>query len=293
MKNNITRIHTAEDGSEAAREAQLFDLVPAVIEEELVQTVSARTLHAFLDVKKVFSEWMKDQIERARLIERRDFIVREGGFLPEGKKPANGRPPKEYFLTLDSAKHVAMMSGTDKGFEVRDYFIECERRTRASAPRTRVELIRSWLEAEEARELERIEKEAAKAELADVIDNNTLFPHPEWTNGVGIAVTRIKSTYVPYMAIPDIGTVLHYVGHPLTKFRLRYASEESVNGNLDMWVEEGLEDSFAQFREEANETVNASRDGVTIRHPCLGKKVIRVRRELAVLFLGYGEDSFS
>src|SRR5690606_28048169 len=33
----------------------------------------------------------------------------------------------EYHLTIEAGKHIAMMSGTDKGFEVRDYFIECER----------------------------------------------------------------------------------------------------------------------------------------------------------------------
>jgi hypothetical protein len=45
-----------------------------------------------------------------------------------------GPPPRvEYFLTIDAAKHIAMMSGTDRGFDVRDYFIECERRAKAPA----------------------------------------------------------------------------------------------------------------------------------------------------------------
>ena len=37
-----------------------------------VQTVNARELHAFLEVKKDFSNWIKKQIERARLVEGRD-----------------------------------------------------------------------------------------------------------------------------------------------------------------------------------------------------------------------------
>ena len=90
------------------------------------QTVNARDLHAFLEVKKDFSNWIKKQIERARLVEGRDFVVITGS-----PKRANGefnpKPSVEYHLTIEAAKHVAMMSGCDKGFEVRDYFLECER----------------------------------------------------------------------------------------------------------------------------------------------------------------------
>lgn len=91
-----------------------------------VQTVNARDLHAFLEVRKDFSNWIKKQVERARLVEGRDFIVITGS-----PKRANGefnpKPSVEYHLTIEAAKHIAMMSGCDKGFAVRDYFLECER----------------------------------------------------------------------------------------------------------------------------------------------------------------------
>lgn len=90
-----------------------------------VQTVNARDLHGFLGVSKDFSDWIKVQIERARLNEGQHYAT--GVFPQKGENPG-GRPRTEYFLTLDAAKHIAMMCGTDKGFEVRDYFIECERR---------------------------------------------------------------------------------------------------------------------------------------------------------------------
>lgn len=91
------------------------------------QTVNARDLHSFLGVGKDFTTWIKAQIDRARLSDGRDFVE---VFPQKGVNPLSGRPRAEYHLTIDAAKHVAMMSGTDKGFEVRDYFIECERRAK-------------------------------------------------------------------------------------------------------------------------------------------------------------------
>ena len=88
--------------------------------------MNARDLHAFLEVKKDFSNWIKKQIIRARLVEGRDFVVITGS-----PKRANGefnpKPSIDYHLAIDAAKHIAMMSGCDKGVEARDYFLECER----------------------------------------------------------------------------------------------------------------------------------------------------------------------
>ena len=47
-----------------------------------------------------------------------------GGKL-ESSKP--GPKPREYILTLDFAKHLAMMENNDKVFKVRDCFIKCEK----------------------------------------------------------------------------------------------------------------------------------------------------------------------
>ena len=92
-----------------------------------VQTVNARDLHAFLEVGKHFASWIAERILQFRFEQGRDFEV-----FPEiGKNPSgSGRPAKEYVLTLDMAKELAMVERTDKGKEARAYFIECERRLR-------------------------------------------------------------------------------------------------------------------------------------------------------------------
>jgi len=102
---------------------ELIAIRPSAIGQHEVNTVNARDLHAFLGVGKDFSNWIKKQIERARLVKNRDYLV----FAQKGENIEGGRPTTEYHLTLEAGKHIAMLSGTDKGFEVREYFLECEK----------------------------------------------------------------------------------------------------------------------------------------------------------------------
>lgn len=88
--------------------------------------VNARDLHAFLAVGKTFGAWIAERILQFRFEEGRDFEV----FSEIGKNPLGGRPTKEYGLTMDMAKELAMVERTDKGKEARAYFIECERHLR-------------------------------------------------------------------------------------------------------------------------------------------------------------------
>ena len=108
---------------------ELIPIVARHVGADSIPTASARDLHAFLGVGKDFSNWIKDQIARTRLLENRDFII----FAEKGENSGRGRSSIEYYLTIDAGKHIAMMSGTDRGFEVRDYFLECERRAKKAA----------------------------------------------------------------------------------------------------------------------------------------------------------------
>lgn len=102
---------------------QLIKLNETTLGGKEVNTVSARELHNFLESKRQFSDWIKAKIERLRLVENEHFVI----FSQSCEKMSRGRPTEEYFVTLEMAKHIALMENTDRGFEVRDYFIECER----------------------------------------------------------------------------------------------------------------------------------------------------------------------
>lgn len=43
------------------------------------------------------------------------------------KTPTGGRPSESIWLTIDCFKSQGMMAGTEKGKEIRHYFLECER----------------------------------------------------------------------------------------------------------------------------------------------------------------------
>lgn len=101
----------------------LIKLNQSAINGETVQTVNARELHAFLGNGDMFANWIKNRIEKYGFVENQDFL----SFLETTKKPSGGRPSREYYITLDMAKELAMVENNDKGREARKYFIECEK----------------------------------------------------------------------------------------------------------------------------------------------------------------------
>ena len=107
---------------------ELIQVAERQIGDGTVQTVNARDLHAFLEVGKVFAAWIQERIEQYGFIEHHDFVV----FSDSGNNPKGGRPAKEYAISLDMAKELAMVERNDKGKQARHYFIECERRAKAN-----------------------------------------------------------------------------------------------------------------------------------------------------------------
>lgn len=90
--------------------------------KEDMQIVSARDLHEVLGVKTRFSQWAKQNFKHFR--ENIDFssVVT----TTQQNQYGGTKELQDYALTIEMAKHIAMMSGTDKGYEIRDYFIKVE-----------------------------------------------------------------------------------------------------------------------------------------------------------------------
>lgn len=84
------------------------------------QTVNARDLHSFLEIKTKFIDWVKRRIEEYNFEKSNDFII----LLKNGKN--TGRPSEEYHISIDMAKELSMVERNEKGRQARQYFIECE-----------------------------------------------------------------------------------------------------------------------------------------------------------------------
>lgn len=105
----------------------LIPVFTGAICDEQAQLVDARTLHRFLGIDTEFRKWVARRIEEYGFQEGEDFR----SFLGES---SGGRRSREYHVTLDMGKELAMVERNDKGRQARRYFIECEKRLQQVAP---------------------------------------------------------------------------------------------------------------------------------------------------------------
>lgn len=100
---------------------------PAVMEgrigDAIVQTVNARDLHTFLGVDSRYNDWIANRIREFDFSENIDFVTLTENLVGGGKR-------KNHFITLDMGKELGMVERTPKGKEVRQYFIDCEKRAK-------------------------------------------------------------------------------------------------------------------------------------------------------------------
>ena len=107
---------------------QLITLHTRSINEQTLDTVNARELHTFLEVGRDFNTWIKARINRYGFIEGEDFMCVENLSSPKrGSSKSRTQKVKEYFVTLDMAKELAMVERNEKGKQARRYFIDCEK----------------------------------------------------------------------------------------------------------------------------------------------------------------------
>ena len=128
----------------------MSELIPIVDQGDDVQAVMGRDLHAFLEVKAHYKDWFPRMVAYG-FEEGEDYVLK----IEHTPSPAGMKEKKNHIITLDMAKHLAMIQRTDRGRQAREYFIECEKLARQ--PRvdvsqlTRMELLQIAMNAEEER----------------------------------------------------------------------------------------------------------------------------------------------
>lgn len=147
------------------------NLIPVNYDTEQ-PTVSARDLHGALGVSKRFSAWF--EVNSQGFAENEDFT----SVLVSTEVQNNGgvqiRDLHDYKLSVDMAKHICLMSRTEKGKLIRQYFIDLEKawntpeQVFARALRMADKTIES-LKADNAVLLESVERMRPKEVFADAV----------------------------------------------------------------------------------------------------------------------------
>ena len=83
-----------------------------------INSVNAREIHEYLGVKTRFNDWINRAIEKYDFIENIDYSILSNG------------NSKDFVVTLDMAKELAMLENNPKGKETRKYFIYFEQKAK-------------------------------------------------------------------------------------------------------------------------------------------------------------------
>ena len=99
--------------------SNLIPVFNGLIQNNQVQLCNARSLHAFLEVKNRFNDWISDRIADYGFQQNEDYII--------VTERTSGRPRKEYHITLDMGKELGMVERNERGRQIRKYFIAIEK----------------------------------------------------------------------------------------------------------------------------------------------------------------------
>jgi len=98
-----------------------------------INSVNSREVHSFLESKQQYADWIKNRL--ADFNENEDFTVH---------KFMNGKSTQiDYIVSMDIAKHLAMIERNEKGKQARQYFIECEKQL--NTPLTFEEMVKQTI----------------------------------------------------------------------------------------------------------------------------------------------------
>ena len=89
------------------------------------QTVSARDLYEKLEISKRFSSWFETNSQG--FVEGEDFTSVLKGTEVQNNGGIQVRELQDYNLTVDMAKHLCLMSRTEKGKQCRQYLLDLEK----------------------------------------------------------------------------------------------------------------------------------------------------------------------
>ena len=97
----------------------LIQISKNTIGDAEINSVNAREIHSYLEIKTPFSMWIKRAIEKYDFEDGQDFTTH---------KFVNGKATQtDYIVSFDMAKELCLVEPNEKGKETRKYFINFEK----------------------------------------------------------------------------------------------------------------------------------------------------------------------
>ena len=181
----------------------MHDLIKITTNERNEQLVDARELWIGLESKRKFADWVKDKVvNNPFFVENEDFLTIPN--IVKRKEGVRGAAKQiDYALTIDTAKKVAMSEQTDRGNEVRDYFLKCEKKLKEVQnllPSNYIDALKQLVISEEAKQ------KAIEDSRALLIENEVLKPKAEFYDDVASSSDAIELGKVSkILAVPGMG----------------------------------------------------------------------------------------
>lgn len=163
------------------------------------KAVNARDLHAFLESKQQFADWIKGRISRYDFEEGKDFEVLcfdyQGNLLNirhhNFMKTDNQQVSKiEYALSIGMAKELSMLENNERGKQARKYFITCEEKAVSGITlpnfNNPAEAARAWALEYEAKQQALLEAKEAQDNVKRLVHDSKTYTAGEIAKDVGL-----------------------------------------------------------------------------------------------------------
>ena len=98
------------------------EIINVTLNDNHEPVVSGRQLHEALDVKTKYADWFNRMVDYG-FAENQDFLLLKN----EQQTGRGGHNRVDHIIKLDMAKEIAMIQRTERGKQVRQYFIQVEK----------------------------------------------------------------------------------------------------------------------------------------------------------------------